>query len=69
MAGRGAGRPGATSVADRMVDALTLSGTRDDVAERITAYDGLADSIKLTPPTHGLARSRDPGRPEGAASP
>ncbi|MBB3043641.1 LLM class flavin-dependent oxidoreductase [Nocardioides soli] len=42
-------------VSDAMVDALTLSGTRDQVAERIAAYAGLADTIKLTPPTHGLA--------------
>ena len=37
-----------------MVDALTLTGTRADVADRITAYDGIADSVKLSPPTHGL---------------
>ena len=41
-------------VSDAMVDTLTLSGTRDQVAEQVTAYDGLADTIKLTPPTHGL---------------
>ncbi|HYH72827.1 MAG TPA: LLM class flavin-dependent oxidoreductase [Nocardioides sp.] len=52
--GRGAGDL-SHAVADRMVDALTLSGTRDDVAERITAYDGITDSVKLTPPTHGLS--------------
>ena len=37
-----------------MVDALTMTGTRDDVIARIAAYDGLADSVKLSPPTHGL---------------
>src|SRR6478735_780499 len=42
-------------VSDAMVDALTLSGTRDQVAERIAAYDGIADTVKLTPPTHGLS--------------
>lgn len=42
-------------VSDRMVDALTLVGTRDRVAERISAYEGLADSVKLSPPTHGLS--------------
>lgn len=42
-------------VSDAMVDTLTLSGTRDQVAEQIAAYDGVADTIKLTPPTHGLA--------------
>ena len=37
-----------------MVDTLTLSGTRDQVAEQIASYAGIADTIKLTPPTHGL---------------
>ena len=37
-----------------MIDALTLSGTRDRVVERVAAYGEVADSIKLTPPTHGL---------------
>ncbi|KQW53681.1 luciferase [Nocardioides sp. Root1257] len=41
-------------VSDAMVDTLTLSGTREQIAEQVTAYDGLADTIKLTPPTHGL---------------
>ncbi len=44
----------ADAVPDRMVEALTISGTRDDVAAALAAYDGLADTIKLTPPTHGL---------------
>ena len=38
-----------------MVDDLTFVGSRDDVAARIEAYDGLADYLKLSPPTHGLA--------------
>ncbi len=38
-----------------MVDALTMVGSRDDVAARIAAYEGLADAVKLSPPTHGLA--------------
>jgi probable F420-dependent oxidoreductase len=42
-------------VSDAMVDALTMSGTRDDVAGRISAYEGVADSVKLSPPTHGIA--------------
>ena len=29
--------------------------SRDEVAARIEAYDGLADCLKLSPPTHGLA--------------
>lgn len=52
--GRGAGAL-ADAVPDRMVEALTLSGTRDEVIAQIAAYDGVADSIKLTPPTHGLS--------------
>ncbi|GAA1765840.1 LLM class flavin-dependent oxidoreductase [Nocardioides hankookensis] len=44
----------ADAVPDRMVSALTLSGTRDDVAAGLAAYEGLADTVKLTPPTHGL---------------
>ena len=50
-----------TASATPMVDALTMTGTRDDVAARVTAYDGLADSVKLSPPTHGLARRGDAG--------
>lgn len=42
-------------VSDRMVDALTLSGTFDDVRARLRDYDGLATTMKLTPPTHGLS--------------
>ena len=37
-----------------MVDAVTLNGDRDGVAEQIAAYDGIADAIKLSAPTHGL---------------
>ena len=52
--GRAADELGA-AVPDGMVDALTLAGTPDEVRDRLAAYDGLADTIKLTPPTHGLA--------------
>jgi alkanesulfonate monooxygenase SsuD/methylene tetrahydromethanopterin reductase-like flavin-dependent oxidoreductase (luciferase family) len=52
--GRGAGAL-ADAVPDRMVEALTLAGTRDEVVARVAAYDGVADTIKLTPPTHGLS--------------
>jgi probable F420-dependent oxidoreductase len=45
----------ADTVSDRMVDDLTLVGDRDTVLSRIAAYDGLADDLKLSPPTHGLA--------------
>lgn len=41
-------------VPDHMVDALTLAGTAEEVRDRISAYEGIADSVKLTPPTHGL---------------
>lgn len=45
----------AGSVSDEMVDALTMAGDRDHVAERIVSYNGLADSVKLSPPTHGIS--------------
>lgn len=51
--GRGADHL-ADAVSDRMVDALTLNGDVDRVAEQINAYEGKADSIKLSPPTHGI---------------
>ncbi|MFC5751288.1 LLM class flavin-dependent oxidoreductase [Actinomadura rugatobispora] len=52
----GAGAAGlAAAVPARMVDALTLAGTADQVAERIAGYAGHATTIKLTPPVHGLA--------------
>ncbi|WP_144121171.1 LLM class flavin-dependent oxidoreductase [Catellatospora sichuanensis] len=38
-----------------MAAAYTLSGTRDDVAAGLARYEGLADAVKLSPPTHGLA--------------
>ena len=41
-------------VTTEMVDAITLNGDRDRVAEQISAYDGIADAIKLSAPTHGL---------------
>jgi len=41
-------------VPDHMVDALTLAGTAEEVRDRIRAYEGIADAVKLTPPTHGL---------------
>ncbi len=47
----------ATSVSAEMVDALTMSGTSDEVIDKIRGYDGLATSVKLSPPTHGLAGS------------
>jgi probable F420-dependent oxidoreductase len=40
------------AVPDDMVDALTLAGEPDEVRGRLSAYDGLVDSVKLSPPTH-----------------
>lgn len=37
---------------DELVDALTLVGTTDQIRARLREYDGLADVVKLTPPTH-----------------
>lgn len=37
---------------DEMVDALTLSGTRDHVRRGLAEYEGLVDAVKLSPPTH-----------------
>ena len=42
-------------VPDPLVDTLTLAGTPDDVRARLGAYEGLADTVKLTPPTHGVS--------------
>ncbi len=43
------------AVPDEMVDALTVAGEPDEVLDRLRAYDGLADSLKLSPPTHFVA--------------
>lgn len=40
------------AVPDAMVDALTVAGSPDRVRERLDEYAGLADAIKLSPPTH-----------------
>jgi probable F420-dependent oxidoreductase len=42
----------ADAVSDEMVDALTISGTPDEVRAKLRQYDGLADLLKLGPPTH-----------------
>jgi probable F420-dependent oxidoreductase len=41
-------------VTPAMVDAVTLNGDSDRVAAQLAAYEGLADSVKLSAPTHGL---------------
>ncbi len=40
------------AVPDEMVDTFTAAGTPDEVRERIRRYEGVADVVKLTPPTH-----------------
>ncbi len=42
-------------VTDEMVDALSLAGDVDEVIEKIARYEGLADAVKLSPPSHGLS--------------
>jgi alkanesulfonate monooxygenase SsuD/methylene tetrahydromethanopterin reductase-like flavin-dependent oxidoreductase (luciferase family) len=37
---------------DEMVDALSLAGTPDEVRKRLAEYEGVADGVKLSPPTH-----------------
>jgi probable F420-dependent oxidoreductase len=37
---------------DEMVDAFTFAGTPDEIRARVAEYEGLADAVKLTPPTH-----------------
>jgi probable F420-dependent oxidoreductase len=37
---------------DEMVDALSLAGSRDEVRKRLEEYEGIADGVKLSPPTH-----------------
>ncbi|MBO3741275.1 LLM class flavin-dependent oxidoreductase [Actinoplanes flavus] len=51
------GRPADTLgdlIPDAMVDAFTIAGTPAHCAARILEYDGLADAIKLSPPSYGL---------------
>ena len=52
--GGGTAQSLADSVSDEMVAALTLAGTPAQVAEQLAAYEGLVDTVKLSPPTHGL---------------
>lgn len=47
----------AAAVPDRMVEAVTAAGTAEDVRRRILAFDGIADSVKLSPASHGMAPS------------
>jgi hypothetical protein len=40
-----------------MVAAVTASGTAEAVRQRIAAFEGRADTVKLSPPTHGVDAS------------
>ena len=44
----------ASACTDEMVDVLTLAGTKDEVHSRLSDYESLADSVKLSPPTHNI---------------
>jgi len=50
-AGAGAGN---LSAAGRMREVLTVTGDRDDVLQRLTEYEGVADVVKVSPPVHAL---------------
>jgi probable F420-dependent oxidoreductase len=39
---------------DEMVEAFAIAGTPDQVLARLRAYEGLADQVKVSPPTHLL---------------
>jgi probable F420-dependent oxidoreductase len=51
-------------VPDEMVSAFTISGNPDDIREALSAYEGVVDAVKLSPPTHGLTpqQTRDAQR-------
>lgn len=42
------------AVPDEMVDVFTLAGTPNQIRERLADFAGLADTLKLSPPTHGV---------------
>ena len=42
---------------DEMVDAVTLSGTPERAREKLDAYDGLVDRVKLSPPSAYVSES------------
>ena len=44
------------AVPDEMVDALTISGTPEQARQKLAAYDGLVDTVKLSPPTHFVSK-------------
>ncbi|MFD0524957.1 LLM class flavin-dependent oxidoreductase [Paractinoplanes durhamensis] len=52
-----AGRPADSLgdlIPDEMVDAYAVAGTPAECVARLKQYDGLADGIKLSPPSYGL---------------
>lgn len=42
---------------NEMIDAVTLSGTPDRAKEKLAAYEGLADAVKVSAPTHFVSDS------------
>ncbi len=44
------------AVPDEMVDALTISGTPERAREKLAAYEGLVDAVKLSAPTHFVSK-------------
>ena len=40
---------------DEMVDAFSLAGTPDHVRKKLAEYEGIVDSVKLSPPTHHVS--------------
>ena len=45
------------AVPDEMVDALTISGTPERARQKLAAYEGLVDAVKLSPPTTSSRRA------------
>lgn len=37
---------------EEMVEALTITGSADEVRKKLERYEGIADVVKLSPPTH-----------------
>ena len=37
---------------DEMVDVFTFAGTPDEIRSKVQRYEGVADVVKLSPPTH-----------------
>ena len=48
-------QPVAADLVEEELEGVRRDGRELEVVERVSAYDGVADSIKLSPPTHGIA--------------